>query len=73
MITPDDMTRLRMLAGHGQGGLAVGVTAAEVAALLDCVDLLRRLRRYEYLVASDYRAHTGRSLADDLDRLLGQG
>jgi hypothetical protein len=74
MITPDALARFRaLIAAHAASGLAHSVPVVELAALLAAFDaqraLLSRLRQYEYMIASDYRAHTGRSLADEFDQV----
>lgn len=71
MITKDERHALRALCSHGEGGIAPGVPVASLTALLDAADLLARLRRYEYLIASDYRAHHGTSLEAEITRILG--
>lgn len=69
VITPDELKTLKAWASGG--GLVNGVPALDLLTLVQAAELLACLRRYEYLVASDYRAHTGRSLNDDLTVILG--
>jgi hypothetical protein len=71
VITKDDRIALRTLCGQGAGAFAPAVSVAALTALLDAADILARLRRYEYLIASEYRAHHGTSLEVEIERVLG--